>query len=157
MNTDIGIRSARDLMKTDVITVRVGTTLRDAAQILSEEHVHGVPVVDLTGAVVGVLSGTDLATAMTEEISPHAPAPAVDYGDTDRFPVVDVDPDQTVEHVMSTDVISAGPTATAGDLAAIMGAQEVHRVLILDDGALLGIVSTTDLLPCLAEYENTLR
>ena len=157
MSTAVGVRTAKHLMKTDVVTVPRGTTLRDAARLLEEEHVHGAPVIDPSGAVLGVVSGTDLAAAITEETVSHAPRPTVAYGGAESVPWAEVDPDDTVENVMSATVISAAPDTTAGALGALMARERVHRVLILEDGDLAGIVSATDLLPCLAEYETALE
>lgn len=152
------ILRAKDVMSTEVVTVRAGTTLREAARILEEEQVHGVPVLDAAKNILGVLSGTDLANALTEEVDPRAPRPprGVDWGDVGSSPLVDADPDETVENVMTTRVVHAAPDATVGALAKLMAREKVHRVLITEGKALRGIVSATDLLGCLVQYEAAL-
>jgi len=52
--------TAGDLMCRNLVTVREGMPLRDAAHLLIRASVHGVPVVDAAGRCVGVLSMTDL-------------------------------------------------------------------------------------------------
>ena len=50
-----------DLMTREVRTVRSDTPLKEAARILAELHVSGLPVVDvLDGYVLGVLSEGDI-------------------------------------------------------------------------------------------------
>ncbi|MFB6240304.1 MAG: CBS domain-containing protein [Gemmatimonadota bacterium] len=48
-----------DIMTVDVITVEPEATLREVAELLSSEHISGVPVVD-GDEVVGVVSATDV-------------------------------------------------------------------------------------------------
>jgi CBS domain-containing protein len=49
----------RDIMTADVIAVETTTTLRDAAELLAEQHVGGLPVVE-GGVLAGVVSATDI-------------------------------------------------------------------------------------------------
>ncbi|MFG0317515.1 MAG: CBS domain-containing protein [Planctomycetota bacterium JB042] len=146
-------------MNEKVVTVRAGTTLREAARLLEEERVHGVPVLDAAKNVVGVLSGTDLAGALTAEVDPRAPRPegSVDWLEAEAAPLVDADPDETVENVMTTRIVHAAPDATVGAIARLMGREKVHRVLITEGKTLRGIVSATDLLDCLVKYEKALE
>lgn len=71
--------TAGDLMCRNLVTVRDGMPLRDAAQLLIRSSVHGVPVVDATGRCVGVLSMTDLARWAVKPADPLAPPPACSY------------------------------------------------------------------------------
>ena len=49
-----------DLMKKDVVTVRPEDSARALARVLADSEISGVPVVDSSGRVVGVVSATDL-------------------------------------------------------------------------------------------------
>jgi CBS domain-containing protein len=50
----------QDVMTADVATVRRETALKDAARVLAERRISGMPVVDDALAVVGVLSEADV-------------------------------------------------------------------------------------------------
>ena len=50
----------KEIMTTDVLTVRSTTPLKDAAVILAQHRISGLPVVDAEGHVVGVLSEGDI-------------------------------------------------------------------------------------------------
>jgi CBS domain-containing protein len=52
--------TAADLMTRDVITISPEGTLREAAELLVEKRISGVPVVEPDGTVAGILSETDL-------------------------------------------------------------------------------------------------
>jgi len=155
---------ARDLMRRDLVTVRPQTPLEELAEILDNEDVHGVPVVDAAGRVVGVVSRTDLVRAVAER------RPARDdrgsrvvtvEGTEDWETVVRAETvaelDGSVSDIMSDRVVTARENETAGALAAKMVREEVHRVLVVDGHRLLGMVSATDLLSTLPRYEEELQ
>lgn len=52
--------SVRDIMQSDVVTIRVDETARALARLLADEEISGVPVLDENDRVVGVASTTDL-------------------------------------------------------------------------------------------------
>jgi len=56
----------KDLMTTKVVTVSPDTTLRELYTILQKERVTGVPVLDSSGKLVGVISQRDLIVAETQ-------------------------------------------------------------------------------------------
>lgn len=71
--------TAGDLMCRKLVTVSQGMPLRDAAQLLVRSGVHGAPVTDAAGRLVGVLSMTDLARWAVKSADPLAPPPACPY------------------------------------------------------------------------------
>ena len=56
-----------DHMATNPILIRADASLTDAAELMDRHHVHGVPVVDHAGVLVGVLSQSDLNRARSTE------------------------------------------------------------------------------------------
>ena len=51
---------ARDVMTAPVITIQENATIKDAAKLLVEHRISGLPVVDPKGKLVGVISEGDL-------------------------------------------------------------------------------------------------
>ena len=51
---------ARDVMTTDVLTVTPETSIADAAKLMLDNHISGVPVVDEFGQLAGILTEGDL-------------------------------------------------------------------------------------------------
>jgi CBS domain-containing protein len=155
---------ARDLMRRDLVTVRPQTPLEELAEILDDEDVHGVPVVDGNGRVVGVVSRTDLARAVAEAETGRDDrgSRVVTVEGTEDWETV-VRPEAVaalegrVADIMSDRVVTARENDTAGSLAARMVREEVHRLLVVEGGRLVGMVSATDLLSCIPRYEETLR
>jgi CBS domain-containing protein len=56
---------ARDIMMGDVLTVAATASLLDAAKIMINGDVSGLPVTDAAGRVVGVLSEVDVIREAT--------------------------------------------------------------------------------------------
>ncbi len=158
-------RLARDLMKKDLVTILSNESIDTLAALLDEEEVHGVPVVDAEGRPVGVVGRTDIARAVAEQAEEGPSRPptrvATVEGSLDLEEIEPPRPQgETVEgrvaDIMSDRIVRASESATAGELARLMLKEGVHRVLITDGRRLVGLVSATDLLGCLADYEGAL-
>jgi len=59
--------TAADLMTSDPISVAPGDSVHEAASEMIKHDVNRLPVVDDTGAVVGVISRADVVRALAEE------------------------------------------------------------------------------------------
>lgn len=57
-----------------------------------------------------------------------------------------------VAEIMSRDVIALGPDATVEEAARLMLERDIHRVVVLEDGELAGLVTTTDLVRAVAQH-----
>ena len=146
---------ARDLMQSPVVTIERDATLLDAHRLLVEEQIHGAPVVDSDGVVVGVLSSLDLLRVAEEEHE-SARGEAVYY--RDAVPYSGPDWGSTVEDfqdrlsalrvsdAMSESVVSVPPDATVAQVARTLRENGIHRVLVAEKDALLGIITAFDLL-----------
>jgi CBS domain-containing protein len=120
--------TASDVMTREVEAVNPDTPLQELIELLSDRHVSGVPVV--TGdAVVGVVSMTDVMGFIK-----------------DASPVGHV-----VRDVMTTPARSVCSEANVNEIADVMFQWGLHRVLVVDDGRLRGIVTTSDLARALAQ------
>lgn len=137
------------------------------AQIFDEEGVSGLPVIARDGRLLGIVSKTDLARALAEEGDAFLPAPTFDLESED---LEDEDSEDSIEptidrraasnlcarDLMSESVVTASEDETAGELASRMLEHGIHRLLVQREGGLVGIVTATDLLAAVAEYESRL-
>jgi CBS domain-containing protein len=137
---------AKEIMVRDVVAVSPTTPVREAARMMVDHRVSGLPVVDADGRVVGIVSEGDLihrAETGTErrrswwlEALAGAEELARDYVLSHARKVGDV---------MTRRVISAAEESELGQIAALMERHRVKRVPIVRDGRLVGIVSRADL------------
>ena len=141
---------AKDIMRRKIVAVDSRLTLQELTKVLQENAVSGVPVVDETGAVLGVVSQTDLVRARPapaseiplyhREIDGAAAALGIHFEETDAT---------RVEQIMTPGAISYDQETPIEVLAAGMLARHIHRVLITRGDRLAGIVTTMDLLRAL--------
>lgn len=142
---------AMDVMVRDVVTVKADDDVAHAAKLLVEHDVSALPVIDETGAVVGVLSEVDLMRREEIGTEKHRPwwLEAV-------MPSSVLAHDFAKEHgrkvaeLMTDDVIAAGEETPVGEIANLLEKHRIKRVPILRDGKLVGIVSRSNLIQALA-------
>ncbi len=128
-------RTVATVMTRDVVTIAESASLAEAARILDEHKITGLPVVDAGGKLVGVLSQTDLVRARASQ---H---------------LWETWPGLAVRHLMTKPALTISAAASLGDAAELMEAQHVHRLVVVgdDEATPIGIVSTSDLVRVLAE------
>ncbi len=140
------------VMTTEIATLSPEASVEEAARNLVRNRVTGMPVVGFDGTVVGVLSLTDVATALV-----GAEAAETTWDDHAFFDPVQLDrlvrsldaddesSGKTVAEAMSRRLVIAPASATIAEAAAIMSRHRVHRVLVVDDtGKLAGILTAMD-------------
>jgi CBS domain-containing protein len=136
-------------MNKKVVVVEAWLTLREAAKLFIDKNITGAPVVDEEGKLVGVLSQTDLIRRQRERGADAESVPF--YADEEGSRNFHIEePDRTrVEQVMTPLVLSAVEDTPVEDLARMMLKRGVHRLIIMKNGKLRGIVSSMDLLRAL--------
>lgn len=118
------MKKASDIMTHPVVTVRPDAFLIDAIKLLLRHHISGLPVVGQDGKLVGVITEHDIINIALS-------------GDAE---------DTKVEQVMTRSVVSFPPDATLASLATALGDRRIRRVPIVQDGAVVGVVSRRDIL-----------
>lgn len=130
-----------DLMASEVISVRRETTLRDAARLMVEKGISGLPVTDEEGTLVGVVSEGDF---LRKE---------VDRGDLmgrgllgalfdNRDSLAEA---ETVGEVMAEELFTVSPDATLVEAARTMTTHRVKRLpVVTREGKLVGVISRRD-------------
>ena len=115
--------SARELMTTDVITISADSSTHEAARVLTDHRISGLPVLGSDGTVVGLLSVYDLLAKSGA----------------------------TVNDVMSREVTTVRDTAVLSSVRAVLVSQHLRRVPVVDsESRLVGIISLGDLVRELA-------
>ncbi len=147
----------RDLMTTDVVTVRTSTPLKEVARLLLDRRISGVPVVDDAGAVLGVVSEADFLRKEAVEPS-HRRRPGL------RWLVHDRHADEDRQRVAA---VSAGEAMTApaitieadrplSEAARRMTEARIKRLPIVEDGRLVGILTRSDVVRAYARTDSEL-
>ncbi len=114
--------TAADIMSSPVIAIPADTAVAEIADLLRANRISGVPVVDDSGHVLGLVSEFDL---LAKE-------------------------GKTAASLMTTAVISVSAATKIADLRHLLIEKRVRRLPVLEDGRVVGIVSRGDIVSLLA-------
>ncbi|MDP1700272.1 MAG: CBS domain-containing protein [Aestuariivirga sp.] len=134
----------KDLMTSKVVTVGPGNSIWHAAQKMLDHDVSGLPVVDDSGRLAGMLTQGDLLhrIELGTETAPAAPEQRLGaYVKAHSWNVGDV---------MTAAVISAKEDTPIHAVATLMDRHRIRRMPVVRDGKLVGIISRKDLLRVIA-------
>jgi CBS domain-containing protein len=141
-----------EVMTTEVKVASPGTTFREIVRTLTSLHISALPVVDVEGMVVGVVSEADLMLKELFGSHPPLPEPLLprrEWGKLDAAIAADL---------MSSPAITIGAEATLAQAAKLMHDDQVKRLPVVDgDGRLVGIVTRGDLLSVFLRPDADIR
>ncbi|HET7471824.1 MAG TPA: CBS domain-containing protein [Candidatus Limnocylindrales bacterium] len=135
MNAVLEPRTVGELMTRDPILAHLDMALSDAADLMDFYRVTGLPVVDSSGALCGVISQTDLLHARTTEALWAAW------------------PGLAVRHLMTSPAVTVTAGTSVDEAAALMERLRIHRVVVTDISGevTIGILAVADLVRAMAE------
>ena len=120
--------TARDMMKTRLVTVRADMRVLDAVRLLLSNRVSGAPVVDDTGSLIGMLSEKDCIQALLRAVAERLPS-------------------STVADVMTAEVTTVHEGTDMLTVAHMFVTKLLRRIPVVNEaGALVGQISRRDLL-----------
>ena len=152
------VKTAKDIMQSQVVTVSPDAPLHSTQRLFYEEGIHGAPVVDEQGRVVGMITSTDILRAATEAEEEAPPVPGYFSDDPDYasgfLPLAPEEfqerlQDITVGDFMTEGVVHVAPSTPIPEIARTIRENKIHRLLVVENGTLRGIVSTFDLVTLL--------
>jgi len=134
---------ARDLMSRDIVTVREDHSVEDLVEVLVGEHIHGAPVVDAEGRLVGIVTQQDIFFgSMTKG------AEAFDTREgrvRNRLKVRDI---------MTAPAVSVAEDTDLDSLCDLMHKLRIHRLPVVSNGAVTGVVSSLDVCGAIARGDT---
>ncbi|MBI3030768.1 MAG: CBS domain-containing protein [Candidatus Rokubacteria bacterium] len=139
-----------EIMTKDVITVAPKTLIHEAAALMTDHGVSGLPVVDDAGDVVGIVSEGDLI--LREKPRERAPWWRLFFADAERLArEYQKAHGKTVGEVMTRSLITVSPDLPLESAALVLDQHRIRRVPVVANGQLVGIVSRGDLVKALAK------
>lgn len=148
----------RDLMKTDVVTAELDTSLSDLHRLFLSARVGAIPVVDHDDKLKGIASRSDVVRkyaveqSLAEMIEPGFDPVQGDDDDANDLRAIDAIgaavgrrlAKMCARDIMISEVVTIGPDATLAEAAKLMLDRRIHRLPVVEAGCLIGIVSTFD-------------
>ncbi|OGS47065.1 MAG: hypothetical protein A2539_08185 [Elusimicrobia bacterium RIFOXYD2_FULL_34_15] len=122
---------AKDVMIKEVFTVHPGSTLKEAVKTILSKGISGLPVVDDSGKVIGIITEKDIINYMISGNLHHA----------------------LVSEAMSKNIVSVHTDTDLTKIALLFSEKGIKRVPVIDDGKLVGIISRRDMIRSIANEE----
>lgn len=129
----------REYMNPNVITVASDTLVHDAQKLMKDHGIRRLPVVD-NGRLVGLVTQDRL-----REVAP-SPATSLSVWELNYLLAK-----MKVKEVMVKDVVTIGPDATLEEAARLGQEKQIGTLPVVQDGKLVGIITTTDLFKVLTQ------
>lgn len=124
-----------EIMTKNIIALTRSDDLERAEVLFKRHKIKHIPVV-AEQTIIGMLSFTDLMRISYAEVDSEA-SNSVDSVVYNMF---------TIEQVMVKDVVTVSSETTIKEVTKILAGREFHALPVVDDGDLVGIVTTRDLL-----------
>ena len=127
-----------ELMQANVRTISDDASVAEVVVSLADGHISGLPVVDKSGRIIGVVSASDVLTTEAEAESEAEAA--------GRNLMLET----SVREIMTPRPYTVSPDEDVREAARQMLYGEVHRLFVADGDRLVGVISTTDIVRAVA-------
>jgi len=148
------MKTARDIMTRDVVTVKTNQPISDLSKLFIENHFNGVPVLDDAEKVVGVVTQGDL---IEQNKNLHIPTvialfDAVLFLDSEKKFESDVKKltGSKIEDIYHKNPVTVSPDTDLSEITTLMAEKDVHTLPVLDGGKLVGIIGKRDVIRAMA-------
>ena len=139
-----------DFMTRRVVTIAPDAPILAAAKLMLENHISGLPVVDASAAVVGVISERDLLRDDGKGVdgSPWLQMmvePEVLPGEPGKLSA------RKVGEVMTGTPVSVAPSASIAHACRVMEQHRIKRLPVIENARLVGVITRADLVRAVAQ------
>ena len=149
---------ARDVMQASVLTVSPGMSLTELEDFLVSKRITGAPVVE-RGVLIGIVSRSDIVRLLSLErslsglIAEGLENPETAGTDPVRLPepLARALTGRRVRDAMVVDLVTVSPDTPVTEVARLLVARHIHRVLVTEGEKVRGVISTLDLVRLVAE------
>ncbi len=144
------MKTATEIMTSEVITVTPETSVKELARILTENTISGVPVVNDSGDLIGIVTESDL---IDQNKKIHIPTVV---SILDSFIYLE-SPDRldkemrkiagaTVADIYTTQMVTVTEDTPVNELATIMSEKSIHTLPVVRNGKLIGVIGKKDII-----------
>lgn len=122
---------ARQLMAAHIPTASPETTLAEAARELARIEISALPVVDASGQVVGIVTESDLLTALLQPVSGETP----------------------VQTIMARSVVTVDEFASTDSVIRLLRTKQLHHLPVTRHGSVVGLITPQDVIRYFVTHE----
>ncbi|EEG76403.1 CBS domain-containing protein [Dethiobacter alkaliphilus] len=146
---------AKEIMTTDLVTIAEDKTLREVIKLMVEQNISGIPVIDETGNLMGIVSESDVIRLKRKT---HMP----DYIQLLEAMLNEAQPEQfsadvirslnmPVKDFMTKKVVTVKEDTTLAEITRLMVEHNINRIPVVRKQKLLGIVTRRDAILAMAK------
>ncbi len=143
----------KDIMTTEIITVSPDTEIVNAAKILLEKRINGLPVIDDTGKLAGILCQSDLVAQQKSIPIPSVFTLLESFIPLTSIKRIDKEVEKiaalTVKQAMTPNPVTVGPQTDIEDVAKLMVDKKYYTLPVMEGDKIVGIVGKEDVLKTL--------
>jgi len=141
---------AKDIMTTEIITVSPETEIANAAKILLEKRINGLPVVDAFGKLVGILCQSDLVAQQKSIPIPSVFTLLESFIPLTSIKRIDKEVEKiaalTVKQAMTANPVTVSPETDIENVAKLMVDNKYHTLPVMKGDKVVGVVGKEDVL-----------
>lgn len=123
---------AKDLMNTDVVTIREDASVSHLCDVMQAAHANGLPVLNGEGELVGVVTEDDILYGTMGVFDKNGSA-------------------ILVRDIMTSPAVCATEETDVVELSRMLSGMRIHRIPILVDGRVTGVVTALDVVRAVAD------
>lgn len=150
---------AKDIMTRKIITVSPETEIANAAKILLEKRINGLPVVDAFGRLVGILCQSDLVAQQKSIPIPSVFTLLESFIPLTSIKRIDKEVEKiaalTVKQAMTANPVTVSPETDIEDVAKLMVDNKYHTLPVMKGDKVVGVVGKEDVLRTLLSKPQT--
>lgn len=141
---------AKDIMRTEVITVSPETTVEELGKLFIEKGISGAPVLGTDKSLFGIVTENDL---IKQNKRLHIPTllrlfdvliPIEGFDTVEKQ--IKLMAASTVSEICTRNVVTVQPETTVQDIATIMYEKGIHLLPVMHDDKLVGIIGKIDII-----------
>ena len=122
-----------DIMIKDVITIETSTSIKEAAKKMDETNVGSI-IVTKNEEPIGIITERDFVR---------------------RYAVMGISLENGVEDIMTLPLITISPDETIWEASELMKIQNVHKLPVMKDKKLVGIITNSDLIKLCSQSSDS--
>lgn len=141
---------AKDIMTKEVISVHPDTEVAQAARLLLDHRINGLPVLDKHESLIGIICQSDLIAQQKKIPLPSFFILLDSYIPLSSQKNIEKELQKiaatTVKEAMTPKPVTVDPDTTLEDIATLMVKNNIHTLPVVDQGKVVGIIGKEDIL-----------
>ena len=158
-NRGTAMLKAKDIMTRDILSVTPDTEIAKATKILLKNRINGLPVIDDSGKLVGILCQSDLVAQQKSIPIPSVFTLLESYISLTSLKRIDKEVEKiaalTVKQAMTPNPATVDPQTDIEDVAKLMVDKKYHTLPVMEGEKIVGIIGKEDVLKTLLSEPQT--